>query len=254
MSAKITPEHTRRVGIVYVRQSTASQVRGNLESQRRQYALADHARGLGFRDVEVIDQDLGRSGTSMVGRPGFQRLVAQVSLGSVGGVFCLEASRLARNNRDWYQLLDLCSVTDTLIGDGDGVYHPGLPDDRLILGLRGTMSEAELHMMQARLQGGARNKAARGELRLSVPVGLVWKREAEKPQLDPDEAVTGALRTVFRAFSERGSIRRGCRRSSCFSIRTVDGGVLALATVARAWIGQMKCAHYLRMITRMPSE
>ncbi len=115
-------------------------------------------------------------------------------------------SRLARNNRDWYQLLDLCSVTDTLIGDGDGVYHPALPDDRLILGLRGTMSEAELHVMQARLRGGSDNKAARGELRLLVPIGLVWKRGAKKPQLDPDEAVTGALRTVFRAFSEKGSI------------------------------------------------
>jgi DNA invertase Pin-like site-specific DNA recombinase len=129
-------------------------------------------------------------------------------VGEVGIVFGLDASRLARNNRDWYQLVDLCGVTDTLIADAESVYHPGLPNDRLILGLRGTMSEAELHVMHARLLGGSRNKAARGALRLQMPIGFVWRADEEKPQIDPDEAVAGAIRTIFRAFSEKGSIRQ----------------------------------------------
>jgi DNA invertase Pin-like site-specific DNA recombinase len=209
-TAKITAHHLGRRAIVYVRQSTAAQVHEHRESTDRQYQLTSRARELGWphAQIEVIDQDLGISGGATTHRAGFEQLTSMVALGGVGIVFGLEVSRLARNNRDWYQLLDLCSVTDTLIGDGDGVYHPALPDDRLILGLRGTMSEAELHVMQARLQGGSRNKATRGELRVLVPIGFVWKYDADKPQLDPDEAVTGALRTVFRAFSERGSIRQ----------------------------------------------
>jgi len=158
--------------------------------------------------IDVIDQDLGVSGGATSRREGFGQLISMVAIGSVGIVFGLEASRLARNNRDWYQLLDLCSVTDTLIGDANGVYHPALPDDRLILGLRGTMSEAELHVMQARLQGGVRNKASRGELHVLVPMGLVWKADADKPEIDPDESVSGVFRTIFHAFSERGSIRQ----------------------------------------------
>ena len=209
-SGKITARHLDRRAVVYVRQSTAAQVHEHRESTDRQYQLTGRASELGWShaQIEVIDKDLGVSGGATAHREGFDQLISMVALGGVGIVFGLEVSRLARNNRDWYQLLDLCSVTDTLIGDGDGVYHPALPDDRLILGLRGTMSEAELHVMQARLQGGAQNKAARGELRLLAPVGLIWRRDAEKPQLDPDEAVTGALRTVFRAFSEKGSIRQ----------------------------------------------
>ena len=209
-TGKITAHHLQRRAIVYVRQSTAAQVHEHAESTDRQYQLTGRAGELGWphSQIEVIDQDLGVSGGATTHREGFAQLISMVALGGVGIVFGLEVSRLARNNRDWYQLLDLCSVTDTLIGDGDGVYHPALPDDRLILGLRGTMSEAELHVMQARLQGGARNKAARGELRTLVPIGFVWKRDADKPQFDPDEAVTGAFRTVFRAFSEKGSIRQ----------------------------------------------
>lgn len=209
-TGKITPHHLRRRAIVYVRQSTAAQVHDHRESTDRQYQLANRASELGWSraQIEVIDRDLGTSGGATTHREGFGQLISMVALGSVGIVFGLEVSRLARNNRDWYQLLDLCSVTDTLIGDGDGIYHPALPDDRLILGLRGTMSEAELHVMHARLQGGVRNKAARGALRLLVPIGFVWTRGAEKPQLDPDEAVSGAIRTIFRAFSEKGSIRQ----------------------------------------------
>jgi DNA invertase Pin-like site-specific DNA recombinase len=210
MSAKITPEHTRRVGIVYVRQSTASQVRGNLESQRRQYALADHARGLGFRDVEVIDQDLGQSGTSMVGRPGFQRLVAQVSLGSVGGVFCLEASRLARNNRDWHHLIDLCSLVGTLLIDPDGVYDPRLGNDRLLLGLKGTMSEFELTLFRQRSLEAKRQKAKRGELRVVLPVGLRWTSEGQIEKV-PDVRVQEILQLAFEKFHELGSIRQTLR-------------------------------------------
>jgi DNA invertase Pin-like site-specific DNA recombinase len=209
-TAKVTADHLRRRAVVYVRQSTAAQVHDHRESTDRQYQLTHRASDLGWprAQIDVIDQDLGVSGSATAQREGFGQLISMVALGGVGIVLGLEASRLARNNRDWYQLLDLCSVTDTLIGDGDGVYHPALPDDRLILGLRGTMSEAELHVMQARLQGGVRNKASRGELRILMPIGLVWRRDAEKPEIDPDEALSGVIHTIFRAFSEKGSIRQ----------------------------------------------
>jgi DNA invertase Pin-like site-specific DNA recombinase len=134
MSAKIKSEHLARKAIVYVRQSSAAQVRENLESQRRQYKLVEHARSLGFGDVELIDQDLGQSGSTLAGRTGFQRLVAQVSLGAVGAVLCLEASRLARNNRDWHHLIDLCGLVGALLIDPEGVYDPRLSNDRLLLG------------------------------------------------------------------------------------------------------------------------
>ena len=149
------------------------------ESTARQYALADRAVALGWaRDqVIVIDQDLGLSGASAEQRSGFVQLTTEVALGHVGMVLGLEVSRLARNNADWYRLLDLCGMTDTLIGDADGLYHPGLFNDRLVLGLKGTMSEAELHILRARLDGGIRNKAARGELRRGVPIGFVWGEE-----------------------------------------------------------------------------
>ena len=171
---KISPVHLRRAALVYIRQSSAAQVEHNRESTARQYALADRAIALGWaRDqVTIIDQDLGLSGASAAQRSGFAQLTAEVALGHVGLVLGLEVSRLARNNADWYRLLDLCGMTDTLIGDTDGVYHPGLFNDRLVLGLKGTMSEAELHILRARLDGGIRNKAARGELRRGLPIGL----------------------------------------------------------------------------------
>ena len=154
-AAKIKPTHIQRAAVVYIRQSTTTQVEQHRESTARQYALAERARQLGWTKEQVIliDEDLGLSGASVVKRTGFTRLTSEVALGRVGIVLGLEVSRLARNNADWYRLLDLCGLTDTLIGDGDGLYHPALFNDRLVLGLKGTMSEAELHIIRARLDG-----------------------------------------------------------------------------------------------------
>jgi excisionase family DNA binding protein len=207
---KVQPDHLRRDAYVYVRQSTTTQVTHHRESTARQYALRDRALELGWRQdqVTVIDEDLGQSGSGRHQREGFARLTAEVALGQVGLVLGLEVSRLARNNADWYRLLDLCSMTNTLIGDDDGVYHPAQFNDRLVLGLKGTMSEAELHILRARLDGGIRNKAARGELRRGLPVGFVWGDEDGEVRLHPDEAVTSAIRAVFERFAELGSARR----------------------------------------------
>ena len=211
-TTKVTAAHRQRVAVVYVRQSTPGQVEHHRESTTRQYALAERARELGWtaEQVQVIDEDLGVSGSvvSLAKRTGFAHLITEVALAHVGIVLGLEVSRLARSNADWYRLLDLCGVTNTLIGDGDGVYHPALFNDRLILGLKGTMSEAELHTLRARLDGGIRNKAARGELRRGLPVGLVWGDEDGEVRFHPDEAVTGAIRAVFDRFAELGSARR----------------------------------------------
>lgn len=211
-TSKVTPAHTQRVAVVYIRQSTPGQVEHHRESTARQYALAERARELGWapEHVHVIDEDLGVSGSvvSIAKRSGFAHLTTEVALGHVGLVLGLEVSRLARSNADWYRLLDLCGVTDTLIGDGDGIYHPALFNDRLVLGLKGTMSEAELHTLRARLDGGIRNKAARGELRRGLPVGFVWGDADGEVRFHPDEAVTGAIRTVFDRFAELGSARR----------------------------------------------
>ncbi len=208
--SKITPDHLRRNAVVYVRQSSASQVEHNRESTERQYRLADRAVELGWprEQVQVVDEDLGVSGSGLTDRSGFARMTAEVALGHVGLVLGLEVSRLARNNADWYRLLDLCGVTDTLIGDGDGIYHPSLFNDRLVLGLKGTMSEAELHILRARLLGGIRNKAARGELHRGLPVGLVRGEADGEVLLHPDESVVAAIRAVFDRFAEMGSARR----------------------------------------------
>ena len=207
---KIGASHLSRAAYVYLRQSTAAQVEHNRESTQRQYALAARATALGWpaQQVIVIDEDLGLSGSGVVERSGFSRLTADVALRHVGIVLGLEVSRLARNNADWYRLLDLCGLTDTLIGDADGVYHPAMFNDRLLLGLKGTMSEAELHVLRARLLGGIRNKAARGELRRGLPVGFVWGEEDGEVRFHPDEAVCAAIRTVFARFAELGSVRR----------------------------------------------
>jgi DNA invertase Pin-like site-specific DNA recombinase len=206
---KVTPSHLRRVAVVYVRQSTLAQVDHNRESTARQYDLVTRAERLGWPRgaVRVIDGDLGVSGASTAGRSGFAELAAQVGLGQVGIVLSLECSRLARNNADWYRLLDLAGITDTLIADTDGVYHPGLFNDRLVLGMKGTMSEAELHILRARLDGGIRNKAARGELRRGLPVGLVWGEADGEIRWHPDEAVTGVIQTIFQRFAVCGSVR-----------------------------------------------
>jgi DNA invertase Pin-like site-specific DNA recombinase len=208
--AKITAQHLARQAIVYLRQSSASQVEHNRESTERQYALAAKARELGWPEdrILVIDEDLGLSGSGSVARSGFARLTAEVALARVGLVLGLEVSRLARNNADWHRLIDLAGLTDTLIGDGDGIYHPALFNDRLLLGLKGTMSEAELHVLRARLNGGIRNKAARGELRRGLPTGFVWGEADGEVLLHPDEAVVTAIRTIFDRFAEMGSARR----------------------------------------------
>ena len=159
--AKIMPEHLQRRAIVYVRQSHPTQVLHNLESQRRQYALADQARQLGFTQVETIDEDLGRSAAGQTQRPGFEHLVAEVCAGQVGAVFCLEASRLARNGRDWHHLIELCGLVRALVIDSEMVYDPRLSNDRLLLGLKGTMNEYELTLLQQRTREAIRLKAQR---------------------------------------------------------------------------------------------
>jgi DNA invertase Pin-like site-specific DNA recombinase len=206
----LTSSHLRRQAFVYLRQSSQAQLERNIESTQRQYALVERAIKPGFcrEQVVVIDEDLGISGSGMSERTGFARLAAEVALGRAGLVLGLEVSRLARNNVDWYRLLDLCGVTDTVIGDADGLYHPGSFNDRLLLGLKGTMSEAELHVLRARLNGGIRNKAARGELRKALPVGLVWGENDGEILLDGDEAIRGAIQTIFDRFAELGSVRQ----------------------------------------------
>ncbi|HYW88749.1 MAG TPA: recombinase family protein [Chloroflexota bacterium] len=208
--SKITPAHRQRLAIVYVRQSSPGQIQRNPESTARQYEFVSRALDLGWQDhqVLVIDEDQGTSANGTVARLGFGHLTAEVALGHVGIVLGLELSRLARNSADWYRLFDLCEITDTVLADDDGLYHPGDFNDRLVLGLKSTMSQAELHILRARLEGGIRHKAARGELRRGLPVGLVWGEEDGEVRFDPDEAVTGAIRTVFERFTEFGSVRR----------------------------------------------
>jgi DNA invertase Pin-like site-specific DNA recombinase len=209
VSAKIGPVHLGREAYVYVRQSTLTQLREHTESLIRQYELRERAVALGWdaHQVRVIDADLGRSGAEATAREGFKDLVADVGLGRVGIIFGIEVSRLARNNADWYQLLDLCALTDTLIADADGVYHPGEFNDRLVLGLKGTMSEAELHLIRSRLTAGLRHKAARGELRQFLPVGFDYDQTGAVV-ISADEAVVEALATVFRRFDELGTARQ----------------------------------------------
>jgi DNA invertase Pin-like site-specific DNA recombinase len=196
-ASKVTADHLRRDAYLYVRQSTLYQVANNTESGRRQYDLRGRAVALGWpaEKVIVIDVDQGHSGASAADREGFQRLVAEVSLGRAGIVLGLECSRLARNNADWHALLRLCAFNNTLICDEDGLYDPATINDRLLLGLKGTMSEAELHFIRARLQGGLLAKAARGELAVRLPTGLVYDA-AGNVVLDPDSGVRGAITHV----------------------------------------------------------
>lgn len=206
---KINTSHRGRDAYVYVRQSTPAQMIHHTESLARQYELRERAVALGWpgHQVVVIDADLGRSGAQSAGRLGFKELVADVGLGKVGLVLGIEVSRLARNNADWYQLLDLCALTDTLIADADGVYHRANFNDRLVLGLKGTMSEAELHLIRSRLTAGLKHKAGRGELRQGLPVGLDYD-EDDKVVITADEAVREVIVTVFRRFDELGSARQ----------------------------------------------
>lgn len=207
ISEKIKPSHLSRVAYVYVRQSSTYQVEHHLESQRRQYQLADKAREMGFSDIQVIDEDLGVSASASSDRSGFKKLVAEVGLNRVGIILGLEVSRFARNNRDWYHLLDLCALFDTLIADQDGVYNPGHPNDRMVMGLKGTISEAEINILKNRMLEGARNKAKRGELIYRVPVGFI-KTEEQKIEKDPDTRVQQVISQAFAKFRECHSIRQ----------------------------------------------
>jgi DNA invertase Pin-like site-specific DNA recombinase len=207
MNAKVSEEHLRRCAVVYVRQSTPGQVIGHTESKRRQYELAKVARSMGFSSVVTIDEDLGRSGSGLVERPGFERLVALVCSGDVGAVFCIEASRLARNGRDWHHLIDLCALVGALVIDPEGVHDPRVGSDRLLLGLKGSMSEYELSILRQRSIAARDSKAKRGELRFGLPAGFCWN-ELGKIEMDPDERVTEAIRLVFRKFKELGSVRQ----------------------------------------------
>ena len=233
VSAKITREHLERLAVVYVRQSTLAQVRDHGESTLRQYALTEDAERLGWpaERVLVIDADLGVSGRGGSARAGFKELVGRVCCGEVGAVFGLEVSRLARSSADLQRLLELCSLTDTLIVDGDGIYDLGVFNDRLLLGLKGTMSEAELHLLAGRLQGARRAAAERGELRFPLPVGYVYDDEG-RIVIDPDEEVRAAIADVFACFQETGSAYAvvGAFADRRFPARAYGG----------AWAGQLR--------------
>jgi len=200
---KVQPEHLKRNAYLYVRQSTLHQVFHNTESTQRQYDLRRRAVALGWPDdsVIVIDNDLGKSGASAADREGFKQLVADVGMGKAGIVLGIEVSRLARNNADWHRLLEICGLTQTLILDEDGLYDPSHFNDRLLLGMKGTMSEAELHILRARLRGGALNKAERGEFQSQLPVGLSYDLQG-KVILTPDSQVQDVLYTSLRHINE----------------------------------------------------
>src|SRR4051794_16055896 len=207
----------RRKAVVYIRQSTPSQVQMNLESQRRQYELISVARRRGFQHVEVIDDDLGRSASGAVARPGFERLVAWLCAGEVGAVVCFDASRLARNGRDWHHLLELCGLVEARVIDLDGVYDPCRPNDRLLLGMRGSISEFELGVLRARMLDAARAKARRGELRIGVDAG---------PGSGPQDSVftdSGTLLSSFFAYDPHftGGTFVGIEDSVCFLAGTM---------------------------------
>jgi DNA invertase Pin-like site-specific DNA recombinase len=204
--SKISPEHLARGAFVYVRQSTADQLRNNHESRRRQYALAERAQMLGWSEVVVIDDDLGVSAGG-VARPGFERLLAAICAGQVGAVVSIEASRLARNGRDWHTLLEFCALVGSVIVDEDGVYDPRSVNDRLLLGMKGTMSEMELSLLRQRSAEALKLKAARGELHTTVAIGFVRSAD-DRIELDPDQRIREAIGAVFARFAQAGSVRQ----------------------------------------------
>jgi len=234
MNPKIAEHHRSRSAYVYLRQSTPGQVLHHQESTERQYALREKAQELGWSEalIRTLDQDLGKSGTQTAGREDFKTLVADVSMGQVGAVFALEASRLSRSDLDWHRLLELCALTQTLVIDEDGCYDPADFNDGLLLGLKGTMAQAELHFLRTRLQGGKLNKAKKGELRFPLPVGFRYDEQG-RIILDPDEEVRGAVAFVFRLFRETGSafavVQRFAERGLRFPKRAYGG----------AWAGQL---------------
>src|SRR5258707_8045932 len=207
LEGKIQPWHRDRLAVVYVRQSTAAQVQDHTESTRLQYGLAERAVTLGWAPsrVVVIDEDLGPSASGADARPGFTRLVSEVGLDHVGIVLGIEMSRLARSGREWHQLLELCALSGALLGDLDGVYDPAEHNDRMLLGLKGTISEAELHLIKQRMWSGRVAKARRGELAVPLPAGLV-RRPSGEVVLDPDEQVRAVVRLVFELFERLGTV------------------------------------------------
>jgi len=246
MNPKITEQHRRKPAYVYLRQSTPGQVRHHRESTERQYALREKAQELGWNQavIHVLDHDLGISGAQMAGREDFKTLVADVSMGQVGAVFALEASRLARSNLDWHRLLELCALTQTLVIDEDGCYDPADFNDGLLLGLKGTMAQAELHFLYQRLQGGKLNKAKKGELRFPLAVGYCYDEQGRMFQ-DPDEEVRGAVDLVFGLFRETGSayavVQGFSQRGLHFPKRAYGG----------AWDGKLVWGHltYSRVLS-----
>src|SRR5438477_9740441 len=238
MNTTISEQHLSKTAYVYVRQSTLAQVRHHQESTERQYALREKALELGWGEptVQILDRDLGKSGAQIAGREDFKTLVAEVSMGQVGAVFALEVSRLARSNLDWHRLLELCALTDTLVIDEDGCYNPADFNDGLLLGLKGTMAQAELHLLRGRLLGGKLNKAKRGELRFPLPVGLCYDEEG-RIVLDADEEVQGAVALALRLFRETGSayavVQQFAKGSLLFPRRSYGG----------AWNGKLIWGH-----------
>jgi len=206
MAEKITPRHLARKAMLYVRQSSPHQVTHNEESRRLQYEMRQRLGSLGWNEVVIVDEDLGRSATTTADRAGFQRMVAEVCLGKVGAVAAREVSRFARNNRDWHQLVEMCSLVDTLLVDQEAVYDPRLANDRLLLGLKGSMSEYELDLLRQRSLDARRAKAKRGELVVLAPVGFI-KTVDQRLEKDPDLRVQRAIRLVFDKFFELGSCR-----------------------------------------------
>jgi len=245
---KVKPTHLKRAAYLYIRQSTIRQVFENTESTKRQYALRQHAVALGWQQeqIVVIDSDLGQSGASAADREGFQRLVTEVSLGRAGIVLGLEVSRLARNSMDWHRLLEICALADTLILDEDGVYDPAHFNDRLLLGLKGTMSEAELHVLRARLQGGILNKARRGELFVRPPIGFAYD-PLGRLVLDPDQQIQSTLRLLFDTFQRTGSAMatvREFRQARMMFPRRIQSGPSKDDVM---W-GKLEHSHVLRVL------
>jgi DNA invertase Pin-like site-specific DNA recombinase len=247
IQGKITPEHLRRQAYLYVRQSTLHQVHDNRESTARQYDLKQRALALGWHadQIVVVDEDLGLSGASAVKRTGFQRLVADVGLGLVGLVMGLEVSRLARSNADWHRLIEICALAGCLILDEDGIYDPSHFNDRLLLGLKGTMSEAELHVLRARLTGGLMNKARRGELQLRPPIGYAF--DGRQLAFDPDVQVQSAVRLLFETFQRTGSACQVVKHFSEHSLlwpRRIFGGLKAGDIV----FGRLQLYHVVQVL------
>ncbi|WP_081334961.1 recombinase family protein [Bradyrhizobium elkanii] len=233
MMSKMTDRRLSRQACIYIRQSTLAQVRFNQESTDRQYNLMNKAQSLGWspQQIRILDGDLGQSGAAMTNREDFKALVGEVAMSRVGAIFCLEASRLARSNQDWHRLLELCAITGTLVIDEDGCYNPAEFNDGLVMGMKGTFAQAELHIIRARLHGGKLNKDSKGELRFPVPVGFVF--ESSTIVLDPDREVQGAVRTVFDLFTQEGTAFGVVQRFNALGLR------FPRRAYGRAWDGKL---------------